>query len=396
MSETLPTPDLPAAVLGEQTRLQVPSLPEWINPTVEFLRQKATLCGACQPTRANKLLLALHEALTNAVVHGNLEIASELKEHGDAFATALAQRSADPHYAGRAVRVDVDYDGQRCTWAITDEGQGFDFERYLSREMPDETEVWLSSGRGILLMRAFLDEVRYEAGGRRAVLALDRSSGAERREHPRQPLRQRVRVAPIRDDGTVDWEAAHEAVSHDLSESGIAVLQARLARADRLILGLEVEGQPIYLPAEVRHVRALDEGFVELGCRFLAAAPPGAAAVAQDEAVAEAVAALLRTAAPALPPHERRAQPRAAYTERIEVHGPPGTPPVVGFARDLSKSGIAFITTTPLPFEPRTVVLRQGQDAPVRLRAQIVRCSAIVEGFYDVAARFLAVEAAGA
>ena len=36
---------------------------------------------------------------------------------------------------------------------------------------------------------------------------------------------QEVQVTPIRPDGSVDWEEAYEAVSHDLSEGGIALLQ---------------------------------------------------------------------------------------------------------------------------------------------------------------------------
>src|SRR5437660_796472 len=71
---------LPGAVTAEQTVLQVPSHPDWIDPTVEYLRHKAILCGACQEARANRLAVALHEALTNAIIHGNLELSSELKE----------------------------------------------------------------------------------------------------------------------------------------------------------------------------------------------------------------------------------------------------------------------------------------------------------------------------
>src|SRR6516162_8331768 len=92
-------PHLPATVEFEQTRLRMPSRTDWIDPMVEYLRQRATLCGACQEARAAKLLLALHEALSNSIVHGNLELASALKDQGDhAFAAALAERSANPQF----------------------------------------------------------------------------------------------------------------------------------------------------------------------------------------------------------------------------------------------------------------------------------------------------------
>src|SRR5882724_9378872 len=115
MDESVHPPDVSGAVLVEHSRLRIPSRPEWIAPTVELLKQKARLCGACHESRAGKLVLALHEALTNAVVHGNLEMTSELKERDDdAFARVLAERTADPHYSARHVVIDVDHDTDRC------------------------------------------------------------------------------------------------------------------------------------------------------------------------------------------------------------------------------------------------------------------------------------------
>src|SRR5947209_6873407 len=91
-----------AQVVSERTRLVIPSVPHWIEPTVEFLRQKAVLSGACQETRAGKLMVALLEALSNAVIHGNLQLTSKLKEAGDdSFARALAERAADPVLSAR-------------------------------------------------------------------------------------------------------------------------------------------------------------------------------------------------------------------------------------------------------------------------------------------------------
>ncbi len=72
MISELQTPSVAAAIAAEQTCLHIPSQPEWIAPTVEYLKNKAILCGACHESRANKLILALHEALTNSIVHGNL------------------------------------------------------------------------------------------------------------------------------------------------------------------------------------------------------------------------------------------------------------------------------------------------------------------------------------
>src|SRR5262245_23683154 len=108
-------PNLPATVRSEQTLLRLPSRPDWIEEAVNYLKTTAVLCGACHEARAGKLMIALHEALTNSIIHGNLELSSTLKEQGDdAFAQALAARMADEALSARYVDVQIDYDGLRC------------------------------------------------------------------------------------------------------------------------------------------------------------------------------------------------------------------------------------------------------------------------------------------
>ncbi len=395
MDDAVGIPHLAAQVQAERTQLRLPSRPEWIEPAVEYLQRKAVLCGACLESQASKLTMALHEALNNSVVHGNLELSSELKERGDrAFAEALAGRAADPRFAARTVEVTVEYDGERCRWALTDEGLGFDVARVLRQA--DDPAALLASGRGILMMRAFMDDVRWELGGRRIVLTLHKPAPAEKRHHDRVPAQVPVRVAPVRADGSVDWAAAYEAVSRNFSQGGMAILHARLATTERVLLGIVTEGEPLYLPADVRHWRAVGDNEVEVGCRFQVQPPPAAAATAagSQAAVEEVIAGLLeRLGSPADVSQERRVHPRIGYVERIGVTLA-GEEALSGFARDLSKGGIAFITTDSLPPGPAVLALPQGREAPpLRVRAQIVRCTRIMDGFFDVGARFVGVEA---
>src|SRR5579871_5890226 len=295
MTIQLQFPAFASAVAAEQTVLQIPSQPEWIAPTVEFLKEKAITCGVCHEARANKLMLALHEALTNAIVHGNLELSSELKERSEnAFAEALAQRSVDSRYTSRLVEVRIDLDGQGCRWSFTDQGKGFDVERTLSRLAQTEPEQILSSGRGLLLMRAFLDDLRFELGGRRAILTLQRTSVEEQRQSARWPIQRPIRIAPIRDDGSVDWEAAHEAVAQNLSAEGIGFLQARLASTDRILIGIDWQGQLLYLPAEVRHCQAREGAVFELGCRFQVPASMSGKEIAPSAEIESAIENLLK------------------------------------------------------------------------------------------------------
>jgi anti-sigma regulatory factor (Ser/Thr protein kinase) len=390
-------PDLPSLVRAEQTLVRLPSRPHWIEETVDYLCRKAVLCGACQETRSKKLMVALQEGLINSVVHGNLGLSSELKERGDSsFAEALAQRAADPNLSQRMVDIVVDYDGQRCRWLITDEGKGFDVEGVLRRLESDDPELLLASGRGILLMRSFLDEVKYEAGGRRLILTLHRQSGEEKRQQTRVDAHQPVQIVPIRADGSVDWEAAYQAVSLNFSEQGMGLLQERLATTDRIIIGIYANNQALYVPAEVRHCRSLGGDVMELGCRFQTRREAPKETVASlpslpeaDLAVQGAVADLMELHQ-GLPPGaaDRRVHPRVVFNARLEVCQPPSTQVLTAFARDLSKGGMSFITTTALAGEVVLTMHPQEQGPPLRIRAQIVRCNKVQEGFFDVGARF--------
>lgn len=399
MPDTPDTPDLPAYVLTERTHLRLPSKPHWIEAAVEWLRQKAVLSGACQDTRANKLLVALHEAISNAIVHGNLELSSALKEQGDdAFAQALAERGADPRLAARVVDIHVECNADWCRWIITDEGAGFDVDAVLQRHQSNDPETLLSSGRGILIMKSFLDEVRWERGGRRLILGLARTSGEEKRHELRVPRQQPLRVAPILHDGTVDWPAAYEAISRDCSESGIGLLQRHLAETDRILIGMSVGDQTMYVPAEVRHCRSGTGDIVELGCRFQmqpAAAPPAAAPPVEPATrMQEAITSLLEEhIAPRMTNDERRRHQRLPYTERIEVLTTAGAAPVTGYARDLSKGGMAFIVHAELPQEITIVLHARDGSEPLKVLSRVVRSNKIIDNFYDVGVEFLQLDA---
>ncbi len=388
MTHSPQPPSLPTAVATEQTSLHIPSQPEWIEPTVEYLKQKAILCGACHPARANKLTLVLHEALTNSVIHGNLELSSDLKERGDnAFTAALAERAADPRYAERLVEVRVEYDGERCRWILTDQGKGFDVERVLTRACSDEPGLILASGRGLLLMRAFLDDLSFELRGRRAILTLKRESGAEKRCAPRLSVQRPIRVAPIDADGAVDWDAAHEAMAKNLSSGGISILQRRLADCERVLVGIDWQGEMLYVPAEVRHCQARGDDAVELGCRFQLSSP-AAESTSTGNVERDLEALLEQLSEKTACGDERRLHPRAVYTGQIGIEVGGGQASYVGFGRDLSKGGISFLSSGPLPLESAMLSLPRGDSQNLCLAARIVRCRQLMSGVYEVGARF--------
>jgi serine/threonine-protein kinase RsbW len=95
------------------------------------------------------LRLALEEAMVNAHTHGN---------RGD---------------QSKRITVSYDISPQRVVVRVRDEGPGFN-----PHLVPDPTEperVALPSGRGIMLMRAYLDEVSFNDCGNEVQLVKERS-----------------------------------------------------------------------------------------------------------------------------------------------------------------------------------------------------------------------------
>ncbi|MCW2246264.1 anti-sigma regulatory factor (Ser/Thr protein kinase) [Azospirillum fermentarium] len=108
--------------------------------------------------------LCLHEAVANAIVHGNLGIASAAKNHPEGYETfgrLLAERLADPDR--RRLRLDIvaRWDGGCLDILVADEGAGFD--RAL---LPLEADGNSRSGRGFVFMRALAAAVDVTDGGR--------------------------------------------------------------------------------------------------------------------------------------------------------------------------------------------------------------------------------------
>ncbi len=117
--------------------------------------------------------VALDEALANAVYHGNLEISSEIREKsGKEFHEVVEQRRREPPYCDRRVLVEASISLNRAHFSITDEGQGFD-----PHTLPDPTDaanLENITGRGILLMRTFMDSVTYGPEGKSVTMVKHR------------------------------------------------------------------------------------------------------------------------------------------------------------------------------------------------------------------------------
>jgi len=156
---------------------------EMVNPLAFRLTTILETVGIVESGDRGNVTLAMIEILNNSIEHGNFGITSgeklEFKTEGEKrYAEELEKRSGNPALRNRKVMVKVTASPEHAIIRIEDEGKGFDFAN-----LPDPTDpenLFLPSGRGILLARAFLDDVRYEGRGNVVVL--------EKRKKAKDPL----------------------------------------------------------------------------------------------------------------------------------------------------------------------------------------------------------------
>ena len=116
----------------------LPSEVTAISPFVDKLMLLLRNCG-CVPEGVSDVEIALREALANAIIHGNHE---DRRKH---------------------VHVTCRCEPDEVSIAVKDEGSGFDINT-----VPDPTvreNIGSVHGRGILMMKALMDEVCFEEGG---------------------------------------------------------------------------------------------------------------------------------------------------------------------------------------------------------------------------------------
>ena len=136
---------------------------------VSHLQDCVGLMQLCDETAQLRLGIALSEAMTNAIYHGNLEMSSDLRDaDGRNWFDFALERSQQTPYRDRKVQVAASLTRESAKFVIRDEGPGFDPS--LLPDPLDHSNLGKASGRGLLLMHCFLDEVSHNATGNEITL----------------------------------------------------------------------------------------------------------------------------------------------------------------------------------------------------------------------------------
>ena len=149
--------------------------PDLLAPLVDLILQELAGMDLGDATTRLRIGVALQESLANALFHGNLEVSSDLRQDDEKqfYDLAKRRRTEDP-YRARRIRVRTTLDRHGASFVIRDEGPGFDVTA-LNHPI-DPEDLMRIGGRGLLLIRAFMDEVSHNATGNQITLAYRKKS----------------------------------------------------------------------------------------------------------------------------------------------------------------------------------------------------------------------------
>jgi CheY-like chemotaxis protein/anti-sigma regulatory factor (Ser/Thr protein kinase) len=141
--------------------------PALIDPLTYYLRQRLLEMKLCSEEKRTRLYVAMSEALRNAMYHGNLEIASDIRRQvvkaETNYLDLIEERRNRLPYKDRHIFVHASLTRDEAVIRVRDEGPGFD-----ASTVPDPTDlsrIDKSHGRGLLLIHTFMDAVRFNVAG---------------------------------------------------------------------------------------------------------------------------------------------------------------------------------------------------------------------------------------
>ena len=161
-----------------RSRFTLPNDESLVTPLIRRLEGAVFEMGLCDRAELIRVAVALREAIVNAIDHGNLELDSKLRQDDERVYQRLGdERREQSPYRARRVRIDIGVTRSEATFTIRDEGPGFD-----PATLPDPTDpanLCRIGGRGVMLIRTLMDEVRFNATGNEITLVKRRQAPSQ-------------------------------------------------------------------------------------------------------------------------------------------------------------------------------------------------------------------------
>jgi len=143
--------------------------PLLIPNLVELVKQVVASVQSCDSTVQLRVGMALEESLYAAMLRSNLELTpaevERIRRRDESAWSLLRQRQAQAELAARRVTVDIRLSCDQSRVEIGHQGK---VEQGAAPGEP--LDMHAPENRGLILMRAFMDEVKYDDGGRKLTL----------------------------------------------------------------------------------------------------------------------------------------------------------------------------------------------------------------------------------
>lgn len=152
-----------------ESRFQLQNDVSLVQPLIAYLQEQIATMRLFDHQQLTRIGVALHESLINAIDHGNLELDSEWRQTDTGLYHKIAgERRHQAPYASRRVRMVATMSSSSVQFVIADQGPGFD--PTSTRDPLDELNRDRIGGRGLLLIRSFMDQVSHNSSGNEITL----------------------------------------------------------------------------------------------------------------------------------------------------------------------------------------------------------------------------------
>jgi anti-sigma regulatory factor (Ser/Thr protein kinase) len=152
-----------------EIELEIANDPALVGLVVGYIQRILEDYGLTEQRERARVGLALAEALANAIIHGNLGIPSKMRnEAAEEFYREIEARQKTSPYKDRVVYLGMRFTQSSATFAIRDQGKGFD--RSTLADPTDPENIMCITGRGILLMKSYCDAVSWNDKGNEVTL----------------------------------------------------------------------------------------------------------------------------------------------------------------------------------------------------------------------------------
>jgi CheY-like chemotaxis protein len=157
-------------------RFIIPSDVDLIDGVSSYITDRAMDLGIIPGHHKFYTQLAIDEAISNAILHGNLRIKDlEAEDKRNRTREELyRERFSQPEFGNKKVHIEAVLNPSMMEVVVTDEGDGFNYS-----ELPDPTDsenVFRYHGRGIFVIRNTMDQVRFNEKGNSITLVKHKGS----------------------------------------------------------------------------------------------------------------------------------------------------------------------------------------------------------------------------